>query len=241
MFRPFVALICLCTALPAIAQETDGLDLSAEAVFLTDYRFRGISRSDEDPAGQAALTLSHGSGLYTGLRATTLKGTDPFRDRDPGFGDLGDAEFDLYAGWRTDLGRGFDLDAGLTYYVFAGGEGATDYVEPYASLGYLIGPVTLSGGARYAPVQQAIGDEDMLYLFGQVEVAVPFRPWSFTAQAGRQDSGAFGSYWTWSLGTEYHVQIEGIPATYLGLRYIDTDLAAPGADAGLAGSLTVRF
>lgn len=241
MSRPAVALICLFAAVPAFAQDTGALDLSGEAAFLTDYRFRGISRSGEDPAGQAVLTLSHGSGLYTGLRATTLKGLDSFRARDSGFGDLGDAEFDLYAGWRTNLGGGFDLDAGLTYYVFAGGEGATDYVEPYASLGYLIGPVTLSGGARYAPAQQAIGDEDMLYLFGQVEVAVPFRPWSFTAQAGRQDWGAYGSYWTWSLGTDYHVQIEGIPTTYLGLRYIDTDLAAPGADAGLAASLTVRF
>lgn len=241
MFRPITALVCLAVAAPAIAQQPDGLDLSVEAAFLTDYRFRGISRSDEDPAGQAALTLSHGSGLYAGLRATTLKGIDPFRARDPGFGDLGDAELDLYAGWRTSLGGGFDLDAGLTYYVFAGGEGATDHVEPYASLGYLIGPVTLSGGARYAPAQRATGDEDMLYLFGQVDVTVPFQPWSFTAQAGRQDWGAFGGYWTWSLGTEYHVQIEGIPATYLGLRYIDTDLAAPGADAGLAASLTVRF
>lgn len=241
MYRPAAALICLFAAVPAFAQDTGGLDVSGEVVFLTDYRFRGISRSDEDPAGQAALTLSHGSGLYTGLRAATLKGLDSFRARDPGFGDLGDAEFDLYAGWRTDLGGGFDLDAGLTYYVFADGEGATDYVEPYASVGYLIGPVTLSGGARYAPAQQATGDEDMLYLFGQAEVAVPFRPWSFTAQAGRQDWGAYGSYWTWSLGAEYHVQIEGIPTTYLGLRYIDTDLAAPGADAGLAGSLTVRF
>ena len=81
----------------------------------------------------------------------------------------------------------------------------------------------------------------MLYLFGQAEFTIPFRPWTFTAQAGRQDWGAFGSYWTWSLGVEHHVQIEGIPNTSLGLRYIDTDFAAPGADAGLAASLTVRF
>lgn len=255
MLRTFALAAAFCAA-PAAAQDLaagdsagdvslgagpSGLDLSGEVSFLTDYRFRGVSRSDENPAGQAALTLSHGSGLYAGLRATTLKGTDPFRARDPGFGDLGDVEVDLYAGWRTNLGGGFDLDAGLTYYVFAGGEGATDYAEPYASIGYLIGPVTLSGGARYAPAQDAIGGEDMLYLFGQAEFTVPFRPWTFTAQAGRQDWGAFGSYWTWSLGVEHHVQIEGLPATYVGLRYIDTDFAAPGADAGLAASLTVRF
>lgn len=240
---PLAALAVLAAA-PAFAQDMaapPAIVVTGEISGLTDYRFRGVSRSDEDPAAQAALTLSHGSGLYGGVRATTLRGNDGFRLGDPGFGDQGDAEFDLYAGWRTNLGGGFDLDAGLTYYAFAGGTGATDYAEPYASIGYLIGPLSLSGGAKYAPAQAGTGGEDMLYLFGQADVTLPFRPWTFTAQAGRQDWGAFGSYWTWSLGAEYHVQIEGIPASYLGLRYIDTDLAAPGADAGLAASLTVRF
>src|SRR5688572_21480001 len=49
-----------------------GLDLNV--TLLSDYRFRGVSRSDEDPAVQAAMTLSHDSGLYAGARGTTLKG-----------------------------------------------------------------------------------------------------------------------------------------------------------------------
>lgn len=247
MLRTLVPLALLAAA-PAFAQGEElhetaptGVQVMFEVGVLSDYRFRGVSRSDEDPAAQAGVLLSHDNGLYGGVRATTLRGNDGFRLGDPGFGDQGDAEFDLYAGWRTNLGGGFDLDAGFTYYAFAGGTGATDYAEPYASIGYLIGPLSLSGGAKYAPAQAGTGDEDMLYLFGQADVSLPFRPWTFTAQAGRQDWGAFGSYWTWSLGAEYHVQIEGIPASYLGLRYIDTDLAAPGADAGLAASLTVRF
>lgn len=253
MLKPFALTAAMLLATPAFAQEapqidepmiedeSTGFNVGFEAVLLSDYRFRGVSRSGEDPAGQAALTLAHESGLYGGARGTTLGGRDPFRARDPGFGDLGDVELDLFAGWRTNLGGGFDLDAGVQYYVFAGGEGDTDYVEPYASLGYLIGPVLVSGGAKYAPAQAAIGDEDMLYLFGQVDVTVPFRPWSFTAQAGRQDWGVYGSYWTWSLGAQYHVQIEGIPNTEIGLRYVDTDLAAPGADAGLVAAVTISF
>ena len=84
--------------------------------------------------------------------------------------------------------------------VFAGGDGATDYVEPYASLSYLIGPVYATAGAKYAPSQAAIGNEDMLYLFGQVDVSIPFRPWRFSALVGHQDWGDYGGYWTWSLG-----------------------------------------
>ena len=246
MSRYVAAAVLLACAAPAAAQEeapeealgvpSSGLDVSGEVNLLSDYRFRGVSRSDEDPALQAALTASHGSGFYAGARGTTLKGIDTYRGRD-----LGDFELDLYAGYGTQLGGGFEIDAGAVYYVFADGAGATDYVEPYASLSYLIGPVYATAGAKYAPSQRAIGNEDMLYLFGQVDVSIPFRPWSFTALVGRQESGAFADYWTWSLGVRHQLRIAGLPDTELGLSYVDTDLAAPGADATAVLSLGLRF
>lgn len=250
MLRPIAAAAALFAAAPALAQDEDppfdeveaplgassGIDVSGEMILLSDYRFRGVSRSDEDPAVQAALTLGHHSGFYAGVRGTTLRGIDGLRLRD-----LGDAEFDLYAGWGAPIGDGFELDAGVLYYLFAGGNGPTDYVEPYASLSYLIGPVYATAGAKYAPSQDAIGGEDMLYPFAQVDVSVPFRPWRFTVQAGRQDWGRFGSYWSWSAGVEHQLRIEGVPDAEVALRYVDTDSAAPGADATLVLSLGVRF
>ena len=230
-----------------IVEEADmagggpGLSVDGELVLLSDYRFRGVSRSDEDPAVQAAVTLSHDSGFYAGARGTSLNGVDGFRLRDPAFGDLGDAQLDLYAGYGAELGGGFSLDAGLLYYLFLGGDGSTDYVEPYASLSYLIGPVDLTAGAKYAPSQDSIGDEDMLYLFGQAEVGIPFRPWRFSAQVGHQDWGRFGGYWNWSLGVEHTLGIAGLPDAEIGLRYVDTDLAAPGADATAVLSLGLVF
>ena len=257
MIRTALIVACLLAATPALALEQPPpdmdpaadpisvpppFDIGGEISLMSDYRFRGISRSGEDPAAQAGLTIRHESGLYAGARGTTLGGNDRFRLRNPAFRDQGDVQMDLYAGYSRSLGGGFDLDAGLMYYAFAGGGGATDYAEPYASLSYLIGPVQMTGGAKYAPSQAATGHEDMLYLFGQVDISVPFRPWSFTAQAGRQDWGAFGSYWNWSLGARYHVQIAGIPNTEIGLRYVDTDLASlPGQDAGLLATLELTF
>jgi uncharacterized protein (TIGR02001 family) len=253
MLRPFLFAAVLLAATPAAAQDdgqpvepagpdAGGLDLSGDLTLMSDYRFRGVSRSDEDPAVQASATLSHRSGLYAGARGTTLKGTDTFRLRDPGFRDLGDVELDLYAGYRADLGGGFDLDGGALYYVFAGGDGATDYVEPYASLSYLIGPLYATAGAKYAPSQSAIGNEDMLYLFAQADVSIPFRPWRFSALIGRQDWGTFGSYWTWSFGAEHQLRLSGLPDARIGVRYVDSDLpSAPGQDAGLVLSLGVDF
>ena len=253
MLKACLTIAALIAAAPALAQELEepssavtgappALDPAFEINLLSDYRFRGISRSDEDPAVQASIFVFHDNGLYAGLRGTSLSGTDAWRRRDPAFQDLGDIQLDLYAGFRADLGDGFDLDAGALYYLFAGGDGATDYVEPYASLSYLIGPVQLTGGAKYAPSQRAIGNEDMLYLFGQVDFTLPFRPWSFSAQLGHQDWGTFGSYWTWSLGAAHQLQIEGIPDTEVGLRYVDTDLpSGSGADAGILLSVGLRF
>ena len=233
------AAAALAFAAPATALPLPGTGLTAngEVELMSDYRFRGISRSDEDPALQANLTLSHDSGLYVGTRATTLEGLDGFRLRDPEFDDLGDVELDLYAGYGADLGGGLTLDGGIMYYLFAGGEGRTDYIEPYASLSYLLGPVEATGGVKYAPSQSAIGDEDMLYVFGEVDAGLPFSPVSLNLHVGRQDWGRFGSYWNWSLGGTYTFG----PAE-LGLRYVDTDLPAlPGQDTGIIVSLGLGF
>jgi hypothetical protein len=210
----------LAWTVPAAAQEdTDtevrgesGVTVSGEVNLLSDFRFRGISRSDEDPALQGALTVSTGSGFYLGGRGTTLK-------------DAG------------DLGLGTSLNAGLMYFAFPDGEGKTDYFEPYASVSHQLGPVEGTLGAKYAWEQAALGGEDLLYLFGEVEAGIPATPVTLTAQAGRQDAGAFGDYWTWSLGAR-----AAFGPVEAGIRYVDTDLPAlPNQDAGLVLSLGVRF
>lgn len=204
-----------------------GFSVDGEAILLSDYRFRGISRSDEDPALQGALTLSTDSGFYLGGRGTTLHHA----------GALGGGELDLYAGYGANLGLGTSLDAGLLYYYFPDGRGDTDYVEPYASLSHQLGPVLGTAGVKYAPKQDALGGEDSLYAFGQLEAGIPTTPLTLTAEAGHQDLGAFGDYWTWSLGAR---AILG--PVNAGIRYVDTDLPAlPNQDAGVVLSVGVRF
>ncbi len=224
-----------CTAAPALAQEDTetevpgggGLSISGEANLLSDFRFRGISRSDRDPAAQGALTVSTPGGFYLGGRATSLRDT----------GGLGVAQLDLYAGYSADLGLGTSLDAGLMYFYFPDGEGEADYFEPYASISHQLGPVQGTLGAKYAWEQDALGGEDLLYLFGELEAGIPLTPVTITAQAGRQDAGSFGDYWTWSLGGR-----AALGPFQAGLRYVDTDLAnVPNAEAGLVLSLGIRF
>lgn len=250
MLRATALSAALLVAAPALAQEEfpvedapmregpSALDPALNIDLMSDFRYRGVSRSDEDPSARAGLAVYHESGLYAGARATTLGGVDPYRGRD-----LGDLQTDLYFGYSRQLGGGFSIDGGLLYYVFAGDRpGADDYVEPYASLSYLIGPATFTAGANYAPDQDALGGGDMLYLYGRADVTVPFRPWAFSAELGRQDSAAFGDYWNWSLGVTHHLQLEGVPVNEIGVRYVDTSLpSGPGRDAGLVVTLNIGF
>ena len=234
--KPFLfAVAAFGMAAPAFADVPiagSGLNVGGQAQLMSDYRFRGVSRSDEDPAAQANLTVSHSSGFYVGARATSLDGIDNFRLRP-----LGDAEIDLYAGYSRDMGGGLTLDVGVMTYIFAGAAGRSDYVEPYASLSYMLGPVEATAGGKYAPSQSGTGDEDMLYLFGEIEAGIPFTPVTLRAHAGRQDWGTFGSYTNWSLGGSY-----ALGPAELGLRYVDTDLPSlHGQDGTIVASLSVGF
>lgn len=246
---PLAAAAAGLAATPAAAElpiPGTGLEANGEFNLLSDYRFRGVSRSDEEPALQGRLTVTHGSGFYVGTRATSLDGLDNFRFRDPQLRDLGDVEFDIYAGYGRDVGAGFSVDGGLLYYAFVGGEGATDYFEPYASASYLLGPVEATAGVKYAPAQRAIGDEDMLYLFGEAEASIPFTGFALTGHVGHQDWGRYGSYWNWSLGAR-----TSFGPVRAGISYVDTGLPetplAPGrpplngVDGGVVLSLGVGF
>jgi len=227
---------------PVETSAPSSLTLSGEVTATSQYRFRGVSQSDEDPALQGQLTLTHTSGFYAGAFASTLDG----------FGKKGgaDAELDLFAGYRADLGSGMNLDAGLLYYAFPGGDGPQDFLEPYASLSGTLGPVTATLGAAYAPDQDALAG-DNLYLRADADASVPFTPVTVRAHLGRS-SGAgtpltpAADYLDWSIGADYVLG----PVT-LGLDYVDTDLSgaearASGAtrdivDAALIASVSFRF
>ena len=205
-----------------------GLGVSGSAQLLSDYRFRGVTRSGYDPAVQGQLTLSLQNGLYAGGRATSLHRQNP----------LGDAEIDLYAGYGTEIASGTRLDAGVQYYAFAGGAGRGHYAEPYASLTHTLGPVQATVGAKYAWAQSGTGDRGQLYMFGQAEADIPLTPVTLTAEAGRQSGGALPDYWNWSLGGRYRL----FGPVEAGLRYVDTDLpAGRGGRAGVVASLGLRF
>ncbi len=208
------------------------LTVSASVDLVSDYRFRGISFSDEDPAIQGSIDLSHQSGFYVGTWASSIEDSEVF----------GHTEIDLYAGFATEVGPGTSIDLGLLYYLYPNGEdaaGDSDYFEPYLSLTQALGPVEATVGAAYAWEQDAIGGDDNIYLYGNLGTGIPGTPVSLSAHLGYSEGSLAptGNYFDWSLGASIAWR-----ALTFGIAYVDTDLPdVAGQDATAVLSISAGF
>ncbi len=232
------ALALAATATPAFAQDTEipePITVSSTVTLTSDYRFRGLTQSDEGPAAQAGIVVKHESGFYIGGWASSIS-----NDSLPGYGE---AETNLYGGFSKATDSGIGIDVGLLYYLYpdAATDVDTDFFEPYAALTYSLGPVNTKVGAAYAWGGQdgldfTGGKDDNLYLYADAAVGVPTTPFTLNAHVGRSE-GALGLYnidsndvyWDWSAGVEW----AGGPFIG-GVKYIDTDISN---DFGFAQSL----
>lgn len=112
--------VCLFVCPWAFAQ------ISFNAALTSDYVWRGVSQTDEDPALQLGVDWAHESGFYLGGWASNVD-----------FGDGTDVEFDAWLGFKNELDSGFSYDLGYIYYFYEG-DTAQEYGEAYLALGYKI-------------------------------------------------------------------------------------------------------
>jgi len=227
---------------PAIAQDApaEPITVSGSAALVSQYRFRGISLSDEDAAVQAGLTASHESGFYVGTWGSSLAG----------FGSFGgsNTEVDVFGGYKAELGAA-TLDVGLLWYLYPGTDG-TDYAEPYASISTSFGPASAKFGVAYAPKQDAIGDEDNIYLYTDLATSLGEAPVTLKAHLGYSTGDSTltpaGDYLDWLVGADVTYG-----ALTFGVAYVDTDIGSRAAaaaafdrdivDSAVVVSLTAAF
>lgn len=130
-----------------------GITTTGNVTLSTDYRFRGISQTSNNPAIQGAINFNHESGLYAGVWGSNIDG-------------LGTAEMDVTLGYATKLNLipnvDTTLDVGYIRYGYFGSgkvETATsgnvqpDYNEVFAKLGLantVIKGDNLVGGVNYS-------------------------------------------------------------------------------------------
>jgi uncharacterized protein (TIGR02001 family) len=223
--------------------EQPAITVSGSATLTSDYRFRGVSQTDEGIALQGGFTIAHESGFYVSTWGSNLAGWGTFGGTN--------MELDLIAGYSFTAGNAA-FDMGVTWFMYPSGADTTDFAELYASVSGDAGPISLTAGVAYAPSQEALGKvfltglaaaadfpdnpgdkEDNLYLYGDASYAIPNSPITLSAHLGYSDGNAglgpngtsiapTGTYFDWSLSAD----IEVLPGLNLGIAYVDTDISA---------------
>jgi len=193
----------------AQAQEEDSaFKLAFNVGANTDYTFRGISQTDEDPSVFGGVDATIGSIGYAGVWVSNVD-----------FGNGTDAEYDLYAGIKPVVGAvTFDLAAIYYGYIDSPGGSNQDYFEFKGAASVAAGPATLGVAVFYSP--EFFGDTgDAVYY--EANAALPLGDTKFTV------SGALGyqqlegplDYTTWNVGVGYALTDN----VSIDVRYHDTD------------------
>jgi uncharacterized protein (TIGR02001 family) len=239
-FNPLLlmsAAVIASTSATAGSPETNGsgveglrsrFEASGNVALVSDYRARGITVSDNDPAIQGGFDVSEASGWSAGVWASSMEEANGAT-----------MELDIYAARTFKVGES-EIALGVTAYTYPGGD-HLNYGEVLANVTQAIGPVDATVAVAYAWGQDTLGDADNFYvsLNGTTPVgrlgAVPV---SLGGSLGYED-GALAVDDTkldWSLSVTADIE-----AITIGLSYVDNDLENNGGDPAAVISIARSF
>ena len=228
--------LCISTILSSsiYAQDLPKLpfSFSGNVGAYSDYRFRGISQTQEDPAIQADVTVKHDSGFKFNVWSSnvdfnTVKG--------------GSQEVDLTAAYQHQLTKELSVETGFIYYLYPGSSQDLhyDYSEAYASLGYDFGKFSLTPSVNVS--SDFFGASGTAW-YPHIGLQVPL-PQQFTLDAGvgRQyvhDAAAYGvpDYTDWMLGGHYDFS-----GNTVSLKYQDTSISNDRCSVGCSATVVLSI
>ncbi|AUG02953.1 hypothetical protein CXQ81_20835 [Pseudomonas sp. 09C 129] len=195
---------------------TDDVAVELELTLASDYRTRGISQTQNDPAAQAAATLLHSSGLYLGAWTSNVDFGGGLKTRQ---------EVDYYAGWLWQASDAVSLDLGYLKYSYPR-EGQFNQSEVYG----IFSVYGFSLAAYYSNDAPGIdSQQSTLYRYLGYETELPlglglklrygemdFKDPRLISASGQGED----AYHEWEARLTREVA-----GVVLGLSYIDTDLS----------------
>jgi len=225
--------------------------ITGSAGVWSQYRFRGISQSDNKPVIQGSLTLTHKSGFYLSTWGSSATGNSAV--------DIGGTEIDVFAGYSKTI-EGWTLDGGLYGYLYPGSTkphiqidpksgvigGASgisqNYFEVYGDVSKTIGPVTAKVGVNWAPRQSyfknfGTATRYNVYVFGELGFSLPNMPVSFHSHLGHTGGGfdyAGHQFIDYTVGVTYKWKSLAFDVSLVGTNLSKKD-TAEFVDAGEGG------
>ncbi len=203
----------------------------------SDYVFRGVSQTLEEPAIQGELDWKHESGIYLGVWGSNVK----FPELDASL------EVDAYAGYETELDD-FSVRVGGLFYWYPDEEKALDYWEFPLELGYSVEPLTFTALASYSPKYFGYAGNAVYASLG-VECALPLGDESPVEVAldgsigyTRAERAVISDrdYVDWAAGAT--VSATGSwSGLGVGLHYTDSDVHRDDSNARFVGSVSYEF
>tara|TARA_B100000073_G_scaffold330805_1_gene319587 strand:+ start:1170 stop:1874 length:705 start_codon:yes stop_codon:yes gene_type:complete len=229
VYKFIFSFIIFTNSITAMADDHMVGDFSANVTLTSDYSFRGISQTAEEPAIQGGLDWDSGTGFYLGTWGSNVNFGD---------GDETSMELDVYAGYAGSL-NGLDYDVGFIYYIYPGANSNLnyDFWEIYGSLGYDFEVASFSAGLAYT--SDNFGDTgDGLYLMSGLSIPLSDM-FSLDASLNYYDvEPSFGDdYFDWIIGAT--LSIDWFDAN---ISYIDTDISnLDAADSRVVFSISRSF
>ncbi len=211
--RPVIWALSLLMALcfpttTALAQDSK-FSLSGDVGAVSDYLFRGVSRSDGDPAVQANIDLAHSNGFYLGAFLSSIDDLQNHHfeaEGSLGFGISGDS-------WEYNVSLGVDS--------FHGSNDSDAFLELRGTISRDFGFAYVRSGLYFSPDNREIGLGRSIYAFGEGDFYVPapgLPPITLNMRIGYEDFKGGINKWDWSVGL--FVEAGGVE---WGLRYVDTN------------------
>jgi uncharacterized protein (TIGR02001 family) len=213
------------TALALPVQAIAG-DFTFNLGATSDYKFRGQSQSQTNPAVFGGVDYVSESGFFAGAWASSVD-----------FNDAADTylELDLYAGYSHAFSDTTSGTIKLVYYLYPTadyppGSNDYDYLELVASLSHNFGPVT--GGVELAYSPDYFFESDAgVALTGSLSAPLADKLWIF--DGGLSASAKLGYQWieaNANFGTpDYLFYDIGLTAKIsnvaIDVRYVDSDLS----------------
>ena len=178
-----------------------GAATSGTLALTSDYLFRGLSQTDQEPALQGGIEYAHDSGLYAGVWGSNVSWLSDYSSASLPISNS--LELDGYIGWRGNVSESLKLDGGVYTYYYPG-DYPDGFVRPYTTevfLGASFGPVSLKYWHAVTNLFGFADSDGSGYL--DANVNYEFSPgWVLNAHAGRQrvKRTSAASYSDWKLG-----------------------------------------